>query len=159
MEPMPPFGFIPVPNPLEGYKSMASNSRANMPILFGFAAVYLIWGSTYLALALALQTIPPFALMGARSIVGGLLLLAYSSMSGGDRGSAKSWLRASVCGVLFFVGCHGVLAYAEQRVPSGLAALLLATMPFWIISGRSLLGRSDQPFARTMLFFCQVSVE
>jgi drug/metabolite transporter (DMT)-like permease len=139
-------------NPLEGYKLMAPNSRANTPILFGFAAIYLIWGSTYLALALALQTMPPFALMGTRSIAGGLLFLAYSRITGGDRGSAKSWLRASVCGILFFVGCHGILAYAEQRVPSGLAALLLATIPFWILGVRSILGRSDQPLARTMLF-------
>lgn len=131
---------------------MAPNSRANTPILFGFAAIYLIWGSTYLALALALQTMPPFALMGTRSIAGGLLLLAYSRITGGDRGSAKSWLRASVCGILFFVGCHGILAYAEQRVPSGLAALLLATIPFWILGVRSILGRSDEPLARTMLF-------
>ena len=131
---------------------MATSSRANMPVLFGFAAVYLIWGSTYLALALALQTIPPFALMGTRSLVGGLLLLAYSSRSGGDRGSVKSWLHAAVCGILFFVGCHGVLAYAEQRVPSGVAALLLATIPFWIIVGRSLIGRSEQPLIRTMMF-------
>jgi drug/metabolite transporter (DMT)-like permease len=123
-----------------------------MPILFGFAAIYMIWGSTYLALALALQTIPPFALMGTRSVVGGVLLLAYSGIAGGAKGSTKSWLRASVCGVLFFVGCHGVLAYAEQRVPSGLAALLLATIPFWIIAGRSALGRSEQPLLRTMLF-------
>ncbi|QKC83555.1 EamA family transporter [Mesorhizobium sp. NZP2077] len=140
-----------MPNPLEGYKLMAPNSRANTPILFGFAAIYLIWGSTYLALALALQTMPPFALMGTRSIVGGLLLLAFAGITGGGKGSAKSWLRAGVCGILFFVGCHGVLAYAEQRVPSGLAALLLATIPFWIIGGRSVLGRSDQPLARTML--------
>jgi drug/metabolite transporter (DMT)-like permease len=128
-----------------------SNSRAKLPILFGFSAIYLIWGSTYLALAVALETIPPFALMGTRSIIGGLLLLAYSVAKSETIGPASSWLRASVCGVLFFAGCHGVLAYAEQRVPSGLAALLLATIPFWIIGGRSILGRADQPLARTML--------
>ncbi|MGX5829862.1 EamA family transporter [Mesorhizobium sp. 43Arga] len=130
---------------------MTAISREKLPILLGFGAIYLVWGSTYLALAVALQTIPPFALMGTRSMVGGLLLLAYSKAKSDANGSAKSWLRASVCGILFFVGCHGVLAYAEQRVPSGLAALLLATIPFWIIGGRSLLGRSEQPFARTML--------
>jgi len=130
---------------------MPVTSREKLPIICGFAAIYVIWGSTYLALAVAVQTIPPFALMGTRSIVGGLILLAYSKAKGDDGGSIRSWIRASICGVLFFVGCHGVLAYAEQRVPSGLAALLLATIPFWIIVGRSFLGRSGQSLVRTIL--------
>jgi len=130
---------------------MTGSSREKLAIVCGFAAIYLIWGSTYLALAFAVQTIPPFALMGTRSIVGGVILLAYSKAKADDGGSIRSWIRASLCGVLFFVGCHGVLAYAEQRMPSGLAALLLATIPFWIIVGRSILGRSDKHLVRTIL--------
>ncbi|TRC97313.1 MULTISPECIES: EamA family transporter [unclassified Mesorhizobium] len=130
---------------------MTASSREKLTIVCGFAAIYLIWGSTYLALAVAVQTIPPFALMGTRSIVGGVILLAHSRAKADDGGSIRSWLRAGLCGVLFFVGCHGVLAYAEQRMPSGLAALLLATIPFWIIVGRSILGRSHQPLVRTIL--------
>jgi len=130
---------------------MRANSREKLSILLGFSAIYLIWGSTYLALAVALHDIPPFALMGTRSLVGGLILLAYSKARPQANGPAKSWLRATICGVLFFLGCHGVLAYAEQRVPSGLAAVMLATIPFWIIAGRSMLGRTDLPLARTLL--------
>jgi len=130
---------------------MTGSSRDKLAIVCGFGAIYVIWGSTYLALAVAVQTIPPFALMGTRSIVGGAILLAYSKAKADDGGSIRCWIRASLCGVLFFVGCHGVLAYAEQRMPSGLAALLLATIPFWIIVGRSILGRSDQSLVRTIL--------
>lgn len=97
-----------------------------------FAAIYLVWGSTYLAIALALPAIPPFALMGSRSLAGGLVLLALARARGHAVGR-RGWLVGAACGLLFFVLCHGVLAVAEQRVPSGLASILLATIPFWTV--------------------------
>src|SRR4051812_26029912 len=111
---------------------MAQGFDSKWLVMGAFALIYLVWGSTYLALALALGSIPPFLLMGSRSLVGGLALVAGAKLFGSPGGSAADWARASICGVLFFVGCHGVLAYAQQRVPSGIAALLLATVPFWI---------------------------
>jgi drug/metabolite transporter (DMT)-like permease len=101
-------------------------------ILSAFAAIYLLWGSTYLAIAIGLQSIPPFMLMGLRSLCGGLVLIA---LCGGEilRTRRQAWFSAGVCGLLFFVGCHGLLAWAEQRVPSGVAAIVLATIPFWIL--------------------------
>lgn len=101
-------------------------------ILGSFAAIYLLWGSTYFAITLGLESIPPFLLMALRSFCGGIALLA---MSGGQVASVSSqaWARASLCGLLFFVGCHGVLAYAQQSIPSGAAAIVLATIPFWIL--------------------------
>jgi drug/metabolite transporter (DMT)-like permease len=101
-------------------------------IAAAFAAIYLVWGSTYLAIALALPAIPPFALMGSRSLVGGLILFAVARARGAVIGP-RDWLVGGACGLLFFVGCHGVLAVAEQRVPSGLASILLATIPFWTV--------------------------
>ena len=101
-------------------------------VIGAFALIYLVWGSTYLSVALALGSIPPFLLMGSRSVLGGLALVAGARLSGSAAASTADWARASVCGVLFFVGCHGVLAYAQQHVPSGIAALLLATIPFWV---------------------------
>ncbi|MGK9231964.1 EamA family transporter [Inquilinus limosus] len=95
-----------------------------------FAAIYLVWGSTYLAIALALPAIPPFTLMGSRSLAGGLVLFGLARARGARPGR-RDWLAGAACGLLFFVGCHGVLAVAEQRVPSGLASILLATIPFW----------------------------
>jgi drug/metabolite transporter (DMT)-like permease len=74
-------------------------------------------------------------LMAKRSIAGGLILLACVRSSR----IARTWAFAAGCGVLFFVGCHGVLAHARQRVPSGLAAVLLATIPFWIVIAKTLL--------------------
>jgi drug/metabolite transporter (DMT)-like permease len=96
-----------------------------------FALIYSVWGGTYLAIALALHSIPPFLLMGSRSLVGGGLLLG-AALLGNRTVDVPTWVRASICGLLLFVGCHGILAYAQQRVSSGLAAILLATIPFWI---------------------------
>lgn len=101
-------------------------------VIAAFAAIYLLWGSTYFAITLGLKSIPPFLLMALRSFCGGIVLLA---MSGGQiaRMSLQAWAMASLCGLLFFVGCHGVLAFAQQSVPSGVAAIVLATIPFWIL--------------------------
>src|SRR4051795_2992638 len=110
----------------------------------GFAVIYCVWGTTYLAVALALAAIPPFLLMGSRSMLGGGLLLAAAWLRGRPV-HAGTWARAGICGVLFFVGCHGTMAYAQQRVPSGLAAVLLATIPFWIALIGALLPGGQRP--------------
>ncbi len=109
-----------------------------------FASIYLLWGSTYLAIAIGLQSIPPFMLMGFRSLCGGLVLIAFC---GRDiaRVSGRTWLNAALSGLLFFVGCHGLLAWAEQTVASGLAAIALATIPLWILLIDFLFAKSERP--------------
>jgi drug/metabolite transporter (DMT)-like permease len=102
-------------------------------VIVAFATIYAIWGSTYLAVALALQSVPPFLLVGTRSVAGGFILLAIERARGGTLPAAGAWLPASVGGLLLFVGCHGSLAYAQQYVPSGLTAVMIATVPFWFV--------------------------
>ncbi len=126
-------------------------SRYAVALVAAFAAVYVIWGSTYLALTVALHSLPPFLLMGTRSIAGGAILLITSMLAGGTTGTPKSWGVAVVCGLLFFVGCHGVLAYAQQSVPSGLAAVLLATIPFWIAALNAMLPGDQRTSPRMLL--------
>jgi drug/metabolite transporter (DMT)-like permease len=101
-------------------------------VIAAFAAVYLAWGSTYLALALALESMPPLLLTGARSVSAGAILLGIQRWRSPELPSVRAWASAAVVGVLMFVGCHGTLAYAQQYVSSGLAAVMLATVPFWI---------------------------
>src|SRR6202163_3432498 len=110
---------------------MSQHFARHIGVGAAFLAIYILWGSTYLAVALGLGSIPPFLLMGLRSLGGGLVLLAWSGRQAGVL-SGQTWLHAGACGLLFFVGCHGVLAYAQVRVPSGIAAIMLATIPFWI---------------------------
>jgi drug/metabolite transporter (DMT)-like permease len=99
-----------------------------------FAAIYFVWGSTFLAIRYAVETIPPFAMMAGRCLFGGAILLVWGLVRERDRPrpSRREWGGAVVIGTLLFVGCHGVLAYAETRVPSGIAALCLATIPLFV---------------------------
>jgi drug/metabolite transporter (DMT)-like permease len=127
-------------------------SRERVAVIAAFAAIYVIWGSTYMALALALQSLPPFLLMAGRCLAGGAVLYGYASAARMPTPTSRTWLTAAVCGLLFFVGCHGVLAYAQQRVPSGLAAVLLATIPLWIALLQSLLPGKDLPTWRARAF-------
>ena len=116
-------------------------------LLGALATIYILWGSTYLAVALGLRSMPPFLLMGTRSVVGGVILLALSGFLRTRPPPVGDWLRASLAGLLLFVGCHGTLAYAQQRVPSGVAAVVLATIPFWIMLIEALAPRGRRPSA------------
>jgi drug/metabolite transporter (DMT)-like permease len=97
-----------------------------------FAAIYLIWGSTYLAIRFAVATIPPLLMMGTRSLLAGTILVLWSRMRGGELPKREHWRSLLIIGTSFFLVGHGLLAWAEQRVPSGLAALLVGSEPVWI---------------------------
>ena len=115
--------------------SMARRSGrwTRLRLMAAFAAVYLLWGSTYLAVALAVRTIPPFLMMGMRSVIAGGVLLALAGVAGSIPRSLGAWRAAAISGALLFVGCHGLLAVAQRHVPSGLAAIVLATIPLWMV--------------------------
>ena len=106
-------------------------SRAQLAI--AFAAIYLIWGSTYLGIRYAIETIPPLLMMGLRHLIAGSLLYSWLRWRGTPGPRLQHWAYAGVAGTIFFLGSHGSLAWAEQRVPSGLAALLCATLPLWVV--------------------------
>ncbi len=100
-----------------------------------FAAIYLVWGSTFLAIRYAVETIPPFAMVAARCLLGGAVLVGIALVrerSGLRWPTWREWGGSIVLGAFLFVGCHGVIAYAEERVPSGTAALCLATIPLFV---------------------------
>jgi drug/metabolite transporter (DMT)-like permease len=78
------------------------------------------------------RSLPPFLLMGVRSVVAGAILLCIEQFRVHSLPPLRAWASASIGGMLLFVGCHGTLAYAQQHVPSGLAAVMLATIPFWM---------------------------
>jgi len=125
-------------------------SRRSALIVACFLAIYLLWGSTYLAIAFGWKSIPPFILMATRSIGGGMILLALSWREIADI-SARAWANAIMCGLLFFLGCHGVLAYAQQMVPSGIAAIMLATIPFWVVLLEFVVPTERRPASGTLI--------
>jgi drug/metabolite transporter (DMT)-like permease len=102
-------------------------------LVMGFAAIYLIWGSTYLGIRYAVETIPPFLMMGVRHSIAGILVFGWAHGRGAPMPQIKQWWWALIAGALLFLGGHGVLAWAEQKAPSGLAALLCATLPLWTV--------------------------
>lgn len=119
-----------------GGKTNSSPHRTSptaLQLALGFGAIYLIWGSTYLGIRYAVETIPPLMMMGIRHSVAGLLVYAWARRTGVPAPQWKQWRFAAIAGALLFLGGHGLLAWAEQRVPSGLAALLCATLPLWTV--------------------------
>jgi adenosylhomocysteinase len=97
-----------------------------------FAAIYLIWGSTYLGIRLALETLPPFLIAGVQSALGGLVLYVVARWHGAPLPRRDHWRAAAIVGGLMLGGGVGGITWAEQWVPSGSAALLIATVPLWI---------------------------
>ena len=96
-------------------------------------AVYIIWGSTYLAIRYAVETTPPFLMAAVRFIVSGGFLYALRRFSGDPRPAAVEWRSAAIIGVFLLVGGNGGVVSAEQFVTSSLAALLVATVPLWMV--------------------------
>ncbi|TNF72768.1 MAG: drug/metabolite exporter YedA [Acidobacteria bacterium] len=102
-------------------------------LIAAFAAVYIIWGSTYLAIRFAIETLPPFLMAGVRFLIAGGLLYLWVRWRGTARPERRHWVGATVVGGLLLLGGNGGVVWAEQTVPSGLAALMVATVPLWMV--------------------------
>jgi drug/metabolite transporter (DMT)-like permease len=111
--------------------STRARSDNRLLTLFAFACIYLIWGSTYLAIRYAVETIPPLFVAGFRHLIAGSLLFGWCWWQG-LRPTRQQWLASIVLAVLFFLIGHGTLHWAQQTLPSGVAALLIATEPIFI---------------------------
>ena len=110
-----------------------SASPSSLIIWSAMISVYIVWGSTYLAIRYAVQTMPPFLMAGVRFLVAGSLLYLIRRICGDPRPSWKEWRSASVIGIFLLVGGNGGVVWAEQWVASGVAALLVGTAPLWMI--------------------------
>ena len=130
-----------MPDPITLTKSTAPTAY----VIIAFAALYLIWGSTYLGMAIAIETMPPFLMASARFIVAGGLLYFIRRWLGDPTPNARQWGSAAIIGTLLFVGGNGVVAWAERWVPSGIAALLITTTPFWMTVLPWLAGQTARP--------------
>lgn len=106
-------------------------SRAQ--IIAAFASIYVIWGSTYLAIRYAVETIPPFLMGGVRFLISGTILYLWSRYRGAPRPTRIHWRNAIVAGGFLLLGGNGAVIWAEQFVPSGVTALLVSILPFWLV--------------------------
>jgi drug/metabolite transporter (DMT)-like permease len=112
----------------------AEESPSRFWVIAAFAAIYLFWGCTFLAIRYAVAEVPPLLTIAFRCVGGALLLYAWLWWRGGLEPATRSqWLTSAIAGAFLFLGGHGVLAWAEQRVASGQAALFMACIPLWLV--------------------------
>lgn len=129
--------------------SSAALRRGPPWVLLAILAVYLVWGSTYLAIRIALETVPPFAIGAIRFLIAGAGLYAGLRLTGAPAPTAVQWRTAALTGVLLFVGGNGLVVLGEQWVDSGLVALIVGTMPLWAALFGGLVG--ERPSRREWL--------
>src|SRR5262249_32791780 len=131
----------------------SGNPRSARPLALvaGFATLYLVWGSTYLGIRLAVETLPPLLMAGARFILAGLMLYAILRLRGTPAPSWRRWGPAALTGALLLLGGNGLVTWAQQTVPSGRAALIVATTPLWMVILNWLFYRGDRPRLRVWL--------
>ncbi|HUF70623.1 MAG TPA: drug/metabolite exporter YedA [Longimicrobiales bacterium] len=116
--------------------SAAANAADTPPIrlvIAAFAAVYIVWGSTYLAIRFAIETLPPLLMAGVRFLVAGSFLYGWARWRGAGKPRLEHWRAAAVIGALLLLGGNGAVTWAEQFIPSGIAALLIAVVPCWMV--------------------------
>jgi drug/metabolite transporter (DMT)-like permease len=139
--------------------SLKTNSRistkadgpSNMAIWAGMIAVYIVWGSTYLAIRFGVESIPPFLMAGTRFLIaGGVLYLLRRTLFKDPAPARIEWRSAAIIGFFLLVGGNGLVSWAEQRVPSGIAALLLCSEPLWIVLFDSLRPGGRRPGSWTI---------
>lgn len=118
---------------LPPYISEASLNKRNWSVPLAFAAIYLVWGSTYLGIRFAIETFPPFVMASIRFSLAGAILYFGMRFRGAPAPTRTQWRSTTIIGTLLLFGSNGGVTVAEQIIPSGLAALLVALVPFWMV--------------------------
>ena len=114
-------------------------------IIAAFAALYLIWGSTYLGILFAIQSIPPFLMAGARFLLAGLIMFAIARTQGPLRSTSAEWRTSLIVGACLLLGGNGAVTLSEKFIESGLASLIVATVPIYITLLGWLFGMTPRP--------------
>ena len=123
---------------------------SRMALFLAFFAIYVVWGSTYLAIRYAVESIPPLVVAGVRHSIAGLALLGWA-YARGHRPTLKEWRASLVLGTLYFAMGHGSLHWAETVVPSGLASLLVASEPIWIALLATVVSHGERLTGKTVM--------
>jgi drug/metabolite transporter (DMT)-like permease len=131
--------------------SHAPAQPSRTALIAAFAIIYVVWGSTYLAIRVAVEQMPPFVMGAGRFLIAGTLMLGFLLARGAARPTARQWAINLGLGVFFLVGGNGSVAWAEQYVPSGITALLLGMTPLFIVLTEWAWPGGARPSAITMV--------
>jgi drug/metabolite transporter (DMT)-like permease len=126
----------------------SENRASTLQILFAYFAIYIVWGSTFLAIRIGVAVLPPLLYAGVRFLLAGLILCLWIARKGFPSLSSRAWRNAIFLGFLMFCVCYSCLFWAEQFVPSGLAAVVLSTIPIWTLLFEVFVYRTEQFSAR-----------
>src|SRR6266852_1884271 len=129
----------------------AHTHRPKWKTLLAVAIIYFVWESTFLAIRVGVREVPPFLLAAMRFVVAGLVLYGWMVAQGERSPSVRQWASASLLAILIFVIDYGLLFWAEQRVPSGLAAVMMATIPVFMALSEIIFLRTQKLTARLAL--------
>ena len=121
------------PNSPAALPAISSAAPSRSALLTAFAAIYLIWGSTYLGIRVAVESMPPFAMAAARFLAAGGLLFAYLRLRGAPAPTRAQWRVNAIIGTFLLLGGNGLVAWAELSVPSGITALLIGVQPLFFV--------------------------
>jgi drug/metabolite transporter (DMT)-like permease len=113
--------------------SSSSSSPSRTALTVAFAVIYVVWGSTYLGIRVAVESLPPFLMAGARFLVAGGLMMGWLAATSGFRATARQWRDNAVIGAFLLLGGNGLICWAEQFIPSGMTALLVGAQPLLMV--------------------------
>lgn len=114
-------------------------------------ALYVVWGSTYLAIRFAVETMPPFLHASIRFLISGMILFLWRRAAGDPMPTASNWKATAIVGTFLLLGGNGLVALAELHIPSGIAALVISTAPFWLVLFESLRAGGNKPNWQSIL--------
>ena len=123
----------------------SQHKASSRSIWLALLSVYVVWGSTYLAIRFAVETIPPFLMAGTRFLAAGVLLYAFRRLRGDPAPTLRQWGSAAIVGLAMLLGGNGLVSWAEQKVDSGIAALLVGTVPLWMVVIDALIPKGRRP--------------
>ncbi len=142
--------------------SLATSETSQWKTLLAFGIIYFVWGSTFLAIRIGVEEVPPFLLASMRFLAAGLALYLWMLVKGERTPTAKQWGSATLLALLIFVGNYGLLFWAEQRVPSGITAVMMATIPAFMALAEIIILQTQRLTLRLGLAlgigFCGVAV-
>ena len=130
---------------------MPTSTPSRWKTLAAFAIIYFVWGSTYLAIRISVHEIPPLLCAALRFFIAGLALYLFMLFRGQPSPTRRQWLGSVIMALLIFVADYGLLFWAEQRVPSGIAAVMLATIPVFMALSEIILLRTQRLTLRLAL--------